>query len=352
MKQKSKPELILKFNQHQQQLSAVLSSEYPDLLRRFPVTLYLKEMAIYQGYYHYFFISDKLKAIFDTVEKAYQIHGTSLWHKFVLCHFVQNTLSELASRAYPESIKGLYLKWADRIEHDLTTKSDSYYHQRNSNFQKDLAVFSGRAIPVGGAWIVELSWQNIQTLKIAGHHYESSSLQPSADQNEDQLNAASANFVARLNKKFSQLLKYFYLHQHAWALKNRFRGAKAYYAIHTVDRFLPKISPERMQRAYRNIAELIQLNSKVQGIFRESWFLDPHLKAITPGLSFFWELPQQYGAELFAKDRPEHVVKNAIAMSSQRAQLYRQGKYLPTRYAYVWHRKDLLQWHQRQHEAE
>jgi hypothetical protein len=72
--------------------------------------------------------------------------------------------------------------------------------------------------------------------------------------------------------------------------------------------------------------------------------LDPNLKEISPGLRFLWEVPQQNGAELFCTGGSDQIIKKAIAMSPLRKRLYEEGEYKPMTYAYVWPRKEVLQW--------
>jgi len=149
-----KHELNLKF----QELLTELSAVYPDLLRKYPLRIYIKEMNTCRNYYNYFFISNKLLRLFDAVEKEHHAHGLVLLHKLALCSFVLNTLKELDSKPLPRCIADLYDEWVSRVYRDLSSQKDNYYHQRNNDFQKDLAVFTGRAVPIGGAWIAEISW--------------------------------------------------------------------------------------------------------------------------------------------------------------------------------------------------
>ena len=123
-----------------------------------------------------------------------------------------------------------------------------------------------------------------------------------------------------------------------------FKKYRSYYTIHTVDRYLPRFTEQQMSQAYINIAELLKLNKNICGIYRKSWFLDPNLKEISPGLRFLWEVPQQNGADLFCTGDSDQVIKKAIAMSPLRKRLYEEGKYKPINYAYVWPREKLLQW--------
>jgi hypothetical protein len=107
---------------------------------------------------------------------------------------------------------------------------------------------------------------------------------------------------------------------------------------------MPKFTMEKLNTAYLNIAELLKAFPDIRGVFRRSWFLDPNLKEISPGLRFLWEVPQQNGADLFQTTTTDDDVKNAITMSPLRQKLYEEGTFRPATHAYVWPRKEFLLW--------
>jgi hypothetical protein len=99
-----------------------------------------------------------------------------------------------------------------------------------------------------------------------------------------------------------------------------------------------------MNLAYRAIAQLVKGNGRIKGIYRNSWFLDPQLEKISPGLAYLRKVPLQNGARFFSSGTRKNDVRNALAMSSVRRKLYDQGKYLPVSHAYVWPRTAFLGW--------
>ena len=57
----------------------------------------------------------------------------------------------------PDNVLDLYKEWFARVLEDFSTQYDNYYNHKSDAFLKDLGVCRLRAIPVGGAWIVEIS---------------------------------------------------------------------------------------------------------------------------------------------------------------------------------------------------
>ena len=324
-----------KISEKIRELTAELSKSYPRLLMTYPLHLYVKDIKSYKGYYEYSFISLKLKEILDRIEKQHDANALALYLKLLLSTFILDYLEILESQNTPERITTLVHEWFIRVYKDFSAQSDSYYHHKNYNFQKDLAVCNQRAIPVGGAWIVEVSRRTTK------HRL-------AVDSSDGEKTAPNTLIMKQLRKSVVTFLMRSGLHKRIWYIRKKLKGAELYYAIHTVDRYLPRFTMEQMNEAYLNIAELLKVHPNICGIFRKSWFLDPNLKEISPALSYLWEVPQQNGAELFRPVTSEDAVKNAIAMSPLRKKLYEEGKYKPMIYAYVWPRKELLRWASKQ----
>jgi hypothetical protein len=81
---------------------------------------------------------------------------------------------------------------------------------------------------------------------------------------------------------------------------------------------------------------------KLCGAFGTAWFYDPALKEVTPRLSFAQDLQVGRGAHRIKIGSNEGAIANATATSKDRRARYEQGTYLPTDYAVIWSRKDLL----------
>jgi hypothetical protein len=80
----------------------------------------------------------------------------------------------------------------------------------------------------------------------------------------------------------------------------------------------------------------------LRGAFGVAWFYDPRVKEISPRISFAQDLQVGRGARCFPVGSSEAAIANATATSPSRRSLYEAGSYLPTDYAIVWSRRDLL----------
>jgi hypothetical protein len=317
------------------EFTAELLEFYPLLLTKYPLYLYDKEIKPYTEYYSFIFFSPKLVKIFDRIEKQYNANAVALYHKLSLSTFMLDTIEKLESQNVPVRIIALYHKWFDRVYRDFSVQPDSYYHHEKDPFRKDLAVCRRKAIPVGGAWIVELSRiitkNQLTNFWLYGEK------------------KASTTFInKRLRKRVLTLLHRLRLDDRIipilMLILERLSVYRPYYVIHTVDRYLPRFNERQMNQAYMNISELLKLHSNICGIYRESWFLDPNLKDISPELSFLWEVPKKNGAKLFHTETSDEAVKKAIIMSPLRRKLYEEGEYMPMSYAYIWPRDEFLRW--------
>ena len=94
----------------------------------------------------------------------------------------------------------------------------------------------------------------------------------------------------------------------------------------------------------REIGELMKCYPKIKGIFRKSWFLDPDLENVNPEIAYLREIPQHNGAILFEAGTAKSDIRTALSLSPYRRKLYKEGKYLPTVYGYIWPRNEFLGW--------
>lgn len=79
-----------------------------------------------------------------------------------------------------------------------------------------------------------------------------------------------------------------------------------------------------------------------RGAFGTAWFYDPQVKEVTPRLSFAQDLQVGRGAHRIRIGSNEDAITNATATSNSRRALYEAGSYLPTDYAVIWSRRDLI----------
>jgi hypothetical protein len=90
------------------------------------------------------------------------------------------------------------------------------------------------------------------------------------------------------------------------------------------------------------IAELLERNPHVRGIFGVSWLYDPALEEISPRIAYHLQEPLRNGATLLFSH--VDVDGGALAKSETRRQRYAAGTYMPRAYALIWPRRALIRW--------
>jgi hypothetical protein len=81
---------------------------------------------------------------------------------------------------------------------------------------------------------------------------------------------------------------------------------------------------------------------RARGAFGTAWFYDPAIGHVSPRIAFAQDLQIGRGAFRIRIGSNEMAVANATATSAGRRNLYAQGAYLPTDYAIIWSRADLI----------
>lgn len=229
--------------------------------------------------------------------------------------FLRLALFELASNAItrgderdlrlPPSITKLYAEEVERILHECVDGALTHFRLDDDLFKKDIGLATGCLLPAGAELIQPQSGVPRSILLQAGI------------------------------KQFLAGLGYFVAGR---------RGFLDYCALHLDVRRLQNFNPEGWRQTYLRIAELLSLNPGVAGVFGTAWFYDPAVAEISPHLAYLRTVREAGGAKNFRGRTATYVTESAVAKSRRRALLYRQGKYQPTAYYLVWHRRELLQW--------
>lgn len=81
---------------------------------------------------------------------------------------------------------------------------------------------------------------------------------------------------------------------------------------------------------------------QVRGAFGTAWFYDPAVKEVSPRIAFAQDLQVGRGAFPMKVGSNQGAIANATATSTSRRERYEQGTYLPTDYALIWSRRDLI----------
>jgi hypothetical protein len=96
------------------------------------------------------------------------------------------------------------------------------------------------------------------------------------------------------------------------------------------------------REALRLAALALPALPQARGIFGTAWFYDPAVKEISPRISFAQDLQVGRGAHRLEIGSNEGAIANATATSAERRNRFRDGTYVPTDYAVIWSRKDLI----------
>jgi len=303
---------------HKNEMLGKISEMNPLVLGDFPVENYLSKITSYPEFFDYSYLCSKLKKVFKQIKKRFGSDALRLYHRLALSSLLSDSVEAIKTKNFPEDILNLYREWYERILEDLSTQPSQYYDHENDEFLKDLAICSFRAIPVGGAWIIAIS----QTTE-------------------------KPFFFDRLRRGWNcvkTILLKFSFFEYLLSFSTKVGVHKAYYEIHTVDRYLPRFTPGELLKAYVRISEMLKLKPSIKGLYRCSWFLDPKMEHLSPHLTFLRKIPEQNGAAVFRVGVYESDIRRSISMSAERRRHYEEGKYIPTRYAYIWPREKLIEW--------
>ena len=353
--------MIEMFQNKEHEFLTKLQEFCPHLLKAYPLSGYCESLKKKDPYSHYEQFPGRLRASLQDIKRKYGPGVLALYHKAGLCRLVTDFLHRSGSRQLPIYFESLYHEWFERIYKDFSSMPDAYYdhEKRLWPLRKDLSICSGRAIPVGGAWLIEQ-----RRMRRQYHLQNAQRFDPVRGIDEDQprknrhlkmLGSASGyrhdEDYHTLEKRITAIKKQIGKFERVYAgLKKLATIAREVtgqydwiYVIHTVDSKLQDFTRKKMNFAYRNIAELLKNDSRIWGVFRESWFLDPNLKLISPQLSFLWEEPLRNGATLYhAGPCYPYQIQWAIWLSPERNQAYKDGRYTPELYFYLWPRENII----------
>jgi len=314
----------------EKEFQARIEDSFPFLLQEFPMTLYLSELKEPDHYRHYETLSPALIDMLDRIKVKYGQEAVALYHKMSLSRMIVDTLNSLDDSHLPKTIRRLYLSWFERVFSDFSTQPDFCYDHNKPlwSLRKDIAVCCGRTIPIGGAWVVEP--RLLARRAIIRQARRRGSI------NTDALPMSLSNILRKL--------RLYEAARHLSQAIRQMRGGYDWcYVIHTIERNIQEFNSEQMNLAYHNIAKLLENDSRIWGIFRSSWLLDPALHEISPNMDYLLKVPLNNGAELFYKGPcSAEGIWQATVMSPHRSRLYRDGLYEPKQYFYFWPRQRVI----------
>jgi hypothetical protein len=266
---------------------------------------YLKDVKTHPGFARHSFVNPLRIRVFRRIVEVCDQDTLACLNRMALATLLLEGYRQLPQRFLPGAVSELCLKWFARLLEDLSRQPDSYYSLESRSFIFDLSVSTLNSIPVGGPWIVHISRVGLLPL------------------------------ISRPP---------FQCFQYVIFLLREIGGVRPICVIHTHERYLLGFTAKEMKLAFARIALMMKGDPGLRGVYRKSWFLDPAIGQISPHLAFLREFPMQHGARFFPCPTRPVDIQDALKLSPPRQRLYREGKYRPTVYAYVWPRTAFLRW--------
>ncbi|MGD9107369.1 MAG: hypothetical protein PVJ87_11075 [Desulfobacterales bacterium] len=277
----------------------------PGICGRFPISAYVNDVKSFPQLRMHSYFGPRRKKILSTIQKDYGFHAIALYQKLTLCFIMKDSLTHLKAKSFPKGVMRNIHSWYQRVVEDFDRQPDSYYDISKVDFNIDFGVCCFKSIPIGGAWFV-------------------------------QFRIISPRVFLTFNiRRIKQILRFILF---------KTSGLFPYCIIHTIPRYMLRFNCQQMNMAYKEIGELMKYYPNIKGIFRKSWFLDPNLENLSPEMTYLRKIPERNGAMLFKTGTADQDIKDALAFSSYRRNLYKEGKYSPVVYGYIWPRKEFLEW--------
>jgi NAD(P)-dependent dehydrogenase (short-subunit alcohol dehydrogenase family)/acyl carrier protein len=301
----SMTELSQLLKDHYQTLRLALQQQFSQILKVFPVERYVEQIRQLPALAGYVQIGVICNRTMDAIRKMAGDDLEPLYNRLAIVHAIQNSLADFGQQEFPRDIEDLFVEWFYDMLAGTSWTEDNFFRLDYDPFLKDMAVCTGRMIPVGGAWTIELSGISRRTF-----------------------------FSGNPNQLLARI----------FFLSSRARAFKPFYQIHMALRFADRFNENEREASYLRIAAMLRANPGVKGLIGSSWYLDPALKEISPELSYLQNLPENNGALIFPQNTPKGAARGALAGSSRRTQLCKEGKYKPKNAFIIWPRTALLGW--------
>ena len=277
----------------------------PDLFQQFPFQHYIDAFDGLCEYSSYGTIPSEVSRWCRAIRNQFSVEILEDYHCLLLLTLIDRFDMRRAKRVYPESILRLYDHYFHALVVQMSRNPQGRYVFENDMFVKDLAVCRQKLVPCG-AQLVDL-YSGVPRSIAWGE---------------------GAGQILRILRFFA----------------GRVGGFRPMYQMHMDPRLVLEFHPMGWERCYQRIAELLDVNPNILGVFGSSWWFDPKLEEVSPRLAFIRKLPQLNGAQVFRIGEDLASTNNALANSKPRQALHRQGKYRPINYLLIWRRNDLIAW--------
>lgn len=253
--------------------------------------------------------SEEMQQWFANLSKKYSTSTVNKIHQYALITQMQDSLVELERTDHgarlPDSVIASVHTWFEHLAKEIS--HETYSADIESDlFRKDLAISALNLWPSGSIG-----------------HYEQVTLP---------LRFIFANGIKQFLTGSKMVL---------WTLKNNRHNL---YDLHMEDRRTnPYFLEQGWREFYQELAERLESESHISGIFSQAWFWDPRVSEISPNFAYLRALPESGGASFYFLY--EDNDSNHVAMQNKkRKRLYVEGKYKPVSYLMIWPRRALLEW--------
>lgn len=284
--------------------TAQFAHEYPGVMDNFPPERFTAELVANRTYGGYSDLPATFRAGCTEIERKCGLAGMELYHKLVIATLIADS-GRHAQKRLPLSVASQYEAEFRRILEQFDTNPNGFYIHANDLFNKDLAICRGKLIPCGAELVDEFSGVPRSTA---------------------------------IRDGINQLLGVL------WFFTTRSGGFRPFYEMHMDPRSRRQFTPEGWDRCYLRVADLLEMDAQIKGLFGSSWWYDPRVEEITPNLGFLRHRPLENGARIFRMGSDRAAIGNATGHSRRRKEQYEKGEYIPTNYLMVWARDDLIRW--------
>ncbi len=292
-------------NRAAEQLELESAAMPKGLLRQHPIEDYLAHFDKLTGIDRYDHVPDACSAICRSICQAVGEDGLGRYHRIVLLTLLERDDPPAKWPAYPESILSCREKYLAGLIAQAQRNPAAFYHHSNDRFSKDLAVCRHRLVPCGAQLI-------------------------------DVRSGVPRSLLYRQTACGAlDLLGY---------MLASLGGFKVLYELHMDPRLVLEFNANGWMRCYARIADLLEIQPEIRGVFGTSWWFDPALATISRRLGFLREIPLSGGARLFRSCSTQASLDNATANSRERQAAVDEGAYRPTDWSMVWSRKALIAW--------
>ncbi len=246
----------------------------------------------------------KLKSLDQEISTRFGAGVLPQFSRLLVASLALTLSGRLAERRISQSILEIYPLASERLATELTEAATPDYFGANEFFLKDLRFAAGLSVSAG-PMIVEL--RSIITV------------------------GSLVKCIVRF-KTVGNAARM--LAGQQW---------KPWFRRHIDPRYKEEMNATGFDRAYRRVADMLEMHPDVRGIVATCWLNDPALGTVSPRLAYMAN-PLKHGAFVLRHGPGEVPTTRATQTSPTRRKLVEEGKYTPVCYSLVWPREKLIPW--------